>query len=87
MACSTDYEETDHDVEYMPQESEDSEAYEYDSDIATEASSDEETPENEESPDIMDTESPLYNDWAVRTFNPNCREPEEHVGYPHTRPI
>ncbi|KAJ6057124.1 uncharacterized protein N7446_008023, partial [Penicillium canescens] len=81
VACSMDYEETDHDVEYRPQESEDSEAYEYGSDISTDASSDEETPENEESLDITDTEIQQYNDWAVRTFNPNCREPEEHVGY------
>ena len=81
MACSTDYEETDHDVEYMPQESEDSEPYEYESDISTDASSDQDTPENEASTVKTDTESQRYNDWAVRTFNPNCREPEEHVGY------
>lgn len=81
VSCFTDFEETDDDTEYTPQEIEDSDPYEYDSDISTDVSSNEDTPEDEESIDTTDTESQQYTEWVKKTFNPNCRDPEEHVGY------
>ncbi|KAJ5749162.1 uncharacterized protein N7511_010858 [Penicillium nucicola] len=80
VVCCTDHEDADSDTEYNPQETQDSEPYEYDSDVSYNTS-DEDVPEHEETTDTTDTETQFYTEWARRTFNPNCREPEERVGY------